>query len=149
MIDHLSFVRILHELGSLLTRYETSWSTEIVPPQKLADILNLLQEKKLTSSSAKQLLAEVFQDKSATVEEIASSKGLLSSEIPDEEYLRVVRQVAEANQSLVEDILKKGKKGKIKGLVGMTLRELNKLGRSGSIRPERVQQFVEEELGKL
>jgi Asp-tRNA(Asn)/Glu-tRNA(Gln) amidotransferase B subunit len=120
-----------------------------VHPQKLAEILNLLQEKQITSSSAKQLLADVFRDKSATVKEIANATGLLSSEVPDEEYQIVVRQVAQANPKLVDDILQKGKKGKIMGLVGMVLRELNKPGRSGSVRPERVQQFVEEELRKM
>lgn len=148
-MEILTSARILHELGSLLTKYETTWDSDIVHPQKLADILNLLQEKQITTSSAKQLLADVFLDKSVTVKEITHSTGLLLSEVPDEEYQTVVKQVAQANPKLVADILQKGKKGKIMGLVGMALKELNKPGRSGSVRPERVQQFVEEELGKL
>jgi aspartyl-tRNA(Asn)/glutamyl-tRNA(Gln) amidotransferase subunit B len=112
----------------------------------LADILVLLERKKISSNSAKQLLAEVFANKSSSVLEIATSKGLLSSDLPDDEYRMIVRRIIQANPNLVEAIVKKGQKGKIMGLLGMVMREMSNKGKTGGARPDRVKHFIEDEL---
>jgi Asp-tRNA(Asn)/Glu-tRNA(Gln) amidotransferase B subunit len=106
----------------------------------------LLEQNKISSNSAKQLFAEAFADKSSGVLEIATAKNLLISDLHDDEYRVVVRQVIQSNPKLAEAIVKKGQKGKIMGILGMVMREMSNKGHTGGVRPDRVKFFIEDEL---
>jgi Asp-tRNA(Asn)/Glu-tRNA(Gln) amidotransferase B subunit len=129
-----------------LSKEEVAWTPEMVPPRKLADILKLLREKQITYSSAKDLMNEVLHDKAATVLDIANTKGFLEQEVSENTYRAAIQRVIQANDELINDITKKGKRGKVMGLVGMTLRELEKSKKPGMIRPERLKQMIVDEL---
>ena len=129
-----------------MSKEEVAWTPEMVPPRKLADILKLLREKQITYSSAKDLMNEVLHDKAATVLDIANTKGFLEQEVSENTYRAAIQRVIQANDELINDITKKGKRGKVMGLVGMTLRELEKSKKPGMIRPERLKQMIVDEL---
>ena len=94
-------------------------------PEHFAHLVVLVEEKKVTSHKAKDLLAQMFKD-GRDPEEIMQSEGFAM--ISDEAELEsVVRGVIEENPSAVADY-KKGKMQAVQFLIGKTMAKLKGRG---------------------
>ena len=115
---------VLHELGALFTKSESSWSADLVPTSKLADLLRYLLTDKITTRSAKQILEMIFYGDPRSVDTIVQEENMTLADIPDEEYEAVAKSLIQENGSMVEAIKTKGQQGKVMWFVGQMLWEL-------------------------
>lgn len=112
----------------------------------MAEIVELVLSKRITSGAAKQLLAEALVDKSSFIHDIASAHNLLITELTDAEYHEVVSQVLEDNPDFTKSITAKNADKKVKALVGMAMGHFKKTGRHGSVEPHRLQWIIREQI---
>lgn len=117
---------VLHELGALLSTNEQSWSEEIVPDHQLASIIHQVHQKKLTTTSAKEVLKLVFEGDQRPVKDIVEAEGLAFNAMTEDDYLTLVDQVLEEYPTHVKDIVEGGKHGKVKFLLGQVMRKADK-----------------------
>ena len=128
---------VLHELGSLFTKSESSWSAHLVPTSKLADLLRYLMTDKIITRSAKQILEMVFYGDPRSVDAIVQEENMAMVDIPEEEYETVAKSLIQQHGSMVEAIKTKGQKGKVMWFVGQMLRELGQ-----SAQAEKAKQII-------
>ena len=114
---------VLHELGALLTKGEVPWLENKVSAGALADILDKLIHKKITGTTAKQVLKMVFEGDERSIQKIISEDRLTFHPLSNKDYEMLARKVVEANVEVVEQMREKGGRGKLMFLVGQMMRQ--------------------------
>jgi Asp-tRNA(Asn)/Glu-tRNA(Gln) amidotransferase B subunit len=137
---------VLHEFGALLAKHDITWTPEVLPASKMAEIVELVLSKRITSGAAKQLLAEALFDKSSSIHDIASARNLLITELTDAEYNEVVSKVLDDNPDFMSSVTANNIDKKLKGLVGMAMGHFKRTGNQGSVEPRRLQRIAREQL---
>ena len=129
---------ILGDFTRLLHATETEISDSKVTPAHLAEMLDLIDEGKLSGPAAKTLFEEMFNSGKRAAQIIAD-KGL--AQISDaKEVEGIVSQVIAANAQAVEDF-KKGKEQALTFLVGQVMRQTK-----GRASPPLVNRLLKEKL---
>jgi len=107
-------------------------------PERLAELLKLVGEKKINTTAAKEVFLEMMKSDKAP-SEIVEEKGLLQIS-DDTELEAVITRVIEANPKPVEDF-RKGKKAARGFIVGLVMKETR-----GKANPKIVNQILSEKL---
>ncbi|KAK2789669.1 hypothetical protein FQN52_006008 [Onygenales sp. PD_12] len=131
---------VLHELGGLLSKSDLPWDPERVPAQRLAEIIDLLSRKKITSSTAKSILAMVFDGDRRSIAQIVEEENLLLQSLSREEYVVLAEEVMRQNPETVTLIRDKGQLGKIGFLVG----QLKRAGEKGRVEAQKANEILRE-----
>lgn len=111
--------RVLMELGSLFKDEE--WSANRVSPEVLVSIVQQLLEKRITSRSAKKLLAEKFEGDERAVEQLITDLYLELRPLSSEQYRDLAQTLLNEKPDMVRDIVEKGQEKKIKWFVGQMM----------------------------
>lgn len=133
---------IVHELGSLLGKTDTTWSESKVSATHLSDLLCLLQRNKISNASAKDLLALVFNGDDQSVEDIARTRNMLVQEIDQAEYAAVAEALVQGNSDMVNAVKERGQKGKIMWFVGQMIREMSQKHGKGGVNAEKAKAAI-------
>ncbi|THC99902.1 hypothetical protein EYZ11_000600 [Aspergillus tanneri] len=113
---------VLHELGGLLTKADLAWDAQRVPAQSLAEIIDQLQRKQITSPTAKQVLASVFDGDLRPIPQLLEEENLLLRPLSREEYIALAESAMGQNPQMVEQIRSKNQLGKLGWFVGQMMR---------------------------
>jgi len=111
---------ILSDLLGILKETSISDESFLITPENFAEFVTLIEEGKISSRIAKEVLLEMFQtgaDPSHIIEE--KSLTLISKE---EEIEKIAKKVILKNKKAVEDF-KKGKENALQFLIGQMMRE--------------------------
>ena len=129
---------ILSEFSRLLNATNTEINNSKISPSALFDLLQLIHQGDISSTSAKLVFEEMFNSESAATDIIAQ-RGL--SQISDTKEVReIVSQVIQANAQAVADY-KAGKSTAIKFLIGQVMKVTK-----GRANPKLVGELLEEKL---
>ncbi|EPS29823.1 hypothetical protein PDE_04773 [Penicillium oxalicum 114-2] len=131
---------VLHELGGLLTKADRAWSEEIVPAQALADLVQNLNQRRITGSIAKQVLAAIFEGDSRPVSRLLEEDNLLLRPMSREEYVALAQEVLAQRPEMVEQIRSKNQHGKIGWFLGQMMR----MGEKGRVEASKAQEVLHE-----
>lgn len=131
---------VLHELGGLFSKSESPWDPQRVPAPSLAEIVHLLSQKRITSSTAKSLLTMVFDGDSRSVPQIVEEDNLLLRPMAKEEYVALAEQVISQNPQMVKQIREKGQVGKIGFFVG----QVKRMGEKGRVEAQKAEEVLRE-----
>lgn len=107
------------ELGSLYKDEE--WSEKRVSPEVLVSIIGQLLQKRITSRSAKRLLAEKFEGEQRDVEQLIEDFNMVLRPLSPQEYRDLAQTLLEEKPDMVRDIVEKGQEKKIKWFVGQMM----------------------------
>ncbi|ATP55909.1 Asp-tRNA(Asn)/Glu-tRNA(Gln) amidotransferase GatCAB subunit B [Pedobacter ginsengisoli] len=125
---------------ALLSEQEISISEFKVSPAQLADVINLVDDKKITQQIAlQQLLPLIINTEGADVNKLAADHSLLIEENGDE-LAGFVDQVLSKYEAQVQ-AYKKGKKG----VLGLFVGEVMKLAK-GKADPQKINELLQEKL---
>ncbi|MEW6027393.1 MAG: Asp-tRNA(Asn)/Glu-tRNA(Gln) amidotransferase subunit GatB [Planctomycetota bacterium] len=129
-------------LAGELMRYLNDKKVEIgqlsVKPDRLVGLLKLFDDKKITSTAAKDVWAEMLKGKSSA-SEIVSQKGL--SQISDDSVIEgFVKEVISKNEKIVGDY-KGGKKTALEALLGQVMKVSK-----GKAQPDKVRELLKKYL---
>ncbi|MDI6733066.1 MAG: Asp-tRNA(Asn)/Glu-tRNA(Gln) amidotransferase subunit GatB [Planctomycetota bacterium] len=130
-------------LTSEVLRYLNENKIEIasltITPTRLAGLVKLFDEGRISSTIAKDVFMEMFADTSASAEEIVQQKGLF--QISDDSLLEtLVKSAIENNPRMVADY-RAGKKAALEALLGQVMR-LSK----GKAHPDKARQLLQKYL---
>ncbi|KAF3483787.1 mitochondrial cytochrome c oxidase assembly factor [Arthroderma uncinatum] len=130
---------VLHELGGLFSKSDSPWDAQRVPAASLAAIVHLLTTGKITGSTAKSLLATIFDgdDQGRTVQEIVEQEGLTLRPLSREEYVAMAQEVMAKHPQMVAQI-QQGQQGKIGFFVG----QIKRMGEKGRVEAQRAEQAI-------
>ena len=132
---------ILHEFGALLsTPTSQAFSSALVPPRTLATILHVQQTSAIDRTTAKSILAKVFNGDDRDINEIIhveSSKNVMSPQ----QYEDMAEETMSKNPKMVKDIREKGKVGKLQGLLGLMMR-----AGKGAVKPQKAEEVLRRKL---
>ena len=127
-------------IRALLSEREITISEFKVSPVQLADVINLVDSKKITQQIAlQQLLPLIASNEGADVNKLATEHSLLIEENSDE-LAGFVDQVLSKYDAQVQ-AYKKGKKG----VLGLFVGEVMKLAR-GKADPQKINELLQEKL---
>ncbi|KAF3033578.1 hypothetical protein E8E12_004878 [Didymella heteroderae] len=110
---------VLMELGSLFKDEE--WSADRVPPEILVSIIQQLLEKRVTSRSAKKLLAEKFEGDERDIDQLIEDYNMQLRPLSSEGYRNLAQTLLDEKPDMVRDIVEKGQEKKIKWFVGQMM----------------------------
>lgn len=133
--------RILHELGGLLTKSQTSFHESCVSPVALAAIISALGANKITGKTAKQLLLMVFDGDVRDVETIIIQENLELQHLSDDEYAEMAQNIVEGNPAMAEKV-RSGQTEKLQWFVGLMVR-----GGKGKVEAQRAAGVLRPYLG--
>ncbi|RMZ78886.1 hypothetical protein DV738_g3561, partial [Chaetothyriales sp. CBS 135597] len=133
---------VLHEMGSLLSTADITWTPEVVPSERLAHIILLELRGEITHVSAKQVLKMVFDGDTRKIQDLVHEEGLIFVAMSNKEYEKLAAWVIEAYPDHVHDIREGGKHGKIKFLLGQMMRQAEK----GKIQATRAEEVLRAQL---
>ena len=137
---------VLHELGGLLTTSNTEWEDIRITEVELADIIINLQQKQMTSRTAKHLLATLYERPSdegrPTVEQLIEEGNLRLRPLSEEGYTALAQEIMAENPAMVAAVREKGQKGKVMWFVGQMVRR----GEEGTVEPGKAKEIVEAKL---
>ena len=150
MVSELSFLqtvlanrvhcsRVLHELGGLLSAADIPFSPNLVPPKSMASILSQLHQGGITGTTAKQLVAMVFDGEKRSIDTLIMEESLGLQRLSREDYLAMAQTFLDENEEKVRQIQEKGKLGKLKWFVGQMMRQ-----GQGNVEAARAQAVLEE-----
>ena len=126
---------MLGDLSRLLNLENTAISESKVTPDHLAQLINMVDQGKINTNTAKDVLEQVFQDGKPPAEVVAE-KGY--SQISDSSVVEAaVAEAISANPKAVEDY-RNGKTTAAKFLVGQVMKNTK-----GQAKPDLVNQLVE------
>lgn len=132
---------IINDLLSLLNEARIEVDESNIRPGSLVEIVKMIDESKISITTAKSVLEEVFKT-GRSPNEIIKEKGL--EQLDDEDLLKnVVEKVINQSPKAVEDY-KKGKKGVTGFLIGMVMRETR-----GKANPKLVAKMIENKLKEM
>src|SRR3989339_352213 len=128
---------------SEVLRYLNDTKKEIkeltVTPQGLVELVKLFDDKKITSTAAKEVWSEMLKN-NLSASEIVSQKGL--AQISDDSVIEgFVKEVISKNEKIVGDY-KGGKKPALESLLGQVMR-----ASKGKAQPDKVRQLLQKHLG--
>ncbi|HEA84403.1 MAG TPA: hypothetical protein ENI04_00240 [Candidatus Wildermuthbacteria bacterium] len=110
----------------------------LITPENFAELINLIEQGKISSAAAKEVLREMFS-KGADPSHIIEEKGL--TQVSNAKDLdKIVEKVISDNKDAVEDI-RKGKTTVIKFLVGKVMAESK-----GQANPQVAEKLLSEKL---
>lgn len=89
----------------------------------MASIVRNLLEGRITGTTAKELLAIIFEGDSRDVETIVQEENMGFQSLPREVYMEMAQGLIGENSEIVHQIQSKGKHGKIQWLVGQMMRQ--------------------------
>ncbi len=121
------------EIAGLLIKDAKDFSECAIKPSDLITIVSMVKEAKISGTSGKQILEELYKGSSSSAQEIINEKGLLQIE-DSSEVESLVEKVIKENAKVVEDVSKNP--NAIKFLVGQVMR-LSK-GRANAQRVEEI-----------
>jgi aspartyl-tRNA(Asn)/glutamyl-tRNA(Gln) amidotransferase subunit B len=131
---------MIGDLTALLREAKLSLSEAPVKPRHIADIVRLVENQKISTAGAKQVLVEAFVSGEA-VEAIVEAKGL--AQISDESALMaVVEEVVAENPGPAEQF-RAGKEGAIGFLVGAVMKKTK-----GAANPQEAQRLLRSHLSR-
>ncbi|KAF1930333.1 uncharacterized protein M421DRAFT_418647 [Didymella exigua CBS 183.55] len=110
---------VLMELGSLFKDEE--WSTDRVPPKVLVSIIQQLLEKRITSRSARKLLAEKFEGDERNIGQIIEDYNMQLRPLSPKEYRSLAQTLLNEKPDMVRDIVEKGQDKKLMWFVGQMM----------------------------
>ncbi|KAJ5095394.1 hypothetical protein NUU61_004750 [Penicillium alfredii] len=131
---------VLHELGGLLTKTDRAWDADIVPAQSLAHLVDQLQQKRITGSTAKLVLASVFDGDRRPIPQLLEEDGLLLRPLSREEYVALAEAAIALNPQMVEQIRQKNQRGKLGWFVGQMMRT----GEKGRVEAPKAEEILRE-----
>ena len=129
---------VLHELGALSSTDERPWTKDLVSVEGLAHILYYLSLRRITNSSAKDILKLKYNGDERTIPLIIDEEKLTFEDLSMAKYEEIAREVIEKNPKHVQDIKEKNKMGKIQFLMGQIMRHPDK----GSMRPQEAEKVL-------
>lgn len=118
----LTDIRVIHELGGLLSGSNSTFSSNQVPVPALASIISNLLQGRITGRTAKQLLSVVFDGDTRDVDAIISEENLRLETLSPEEYDVLAQKLLSENPDMVAKIQAKGQVGKLQFFVGQMMR---------------------------
>lgn len=138
---------VLHELGGLVD--ETSGESDplcidakgncVIPADELAQIIDHLEAKLITGTSAKYLLMRLFKERnlgtSESVITIIRKEKLRLLPLSAKEYEELARSVIEP---IIAEQIIKGQRGKVQYLIGRMMRE----GPEGRVEPKKAEEMI-------
>lgn len=110
-------------MGGLLSAAATPFSPELVPPETMVDILSNLNEDRITGTTAKQLLAMVFDGDKRTIDTIIKDENLELQRLSRDEYIAMAQGLIDENGEKVKQIQQKRQMGKLMWFVGQMMRQ--------------------------
>ncbi|MCJ1477117.1 hypothetical protein MMC13_005788 [Lambiella insularis] len=113
---------IVHELGGLLSASNTIFSTEQVPAQAFASILESVLGNRITGTTAKKILSMVFDGDRRAVDAIIEEEGLAFEALTTDEYEALAQRLLAEHPGMVEQIRVKRQVGKLQFFVGQMVR---------------------------
>lgn len=131
---------VLHELGALLTKADLPWDSERVPAQTLAELIDQLQRKHITRSTAKLVLAMIFEGDKRPVKQILEEENLILRPLSREEYVALAEAAISKNPQMVAQIREKKQLGKLGWFVGQMMRE----GEKGRVEAQKAEEVLRE-----
>jgi aspartyl-tRNA(Asn)/glutamyl-tRNA(Gln) amidotransferase subunit B len=102
---------------------EIPFSENNVSAMAMASIVRHLLERRITGTTAKELLAMTFDGDTRDVETIIQEENLGFQSLSREEYMNLAQGLIERNGEIVHQIQNKGKHGKIQWLIGQMMRQ--------------------------
>ena len=135
---------VLHEVGGLLTKMETTWDSMSIPADTLADIIDHLLRKEITGATAKKVLAMVFEGDSRDIRRLLTEENLLLRPLSREEYLALARMAVSMKPEMVTQIRDKNQLGKLGWFVGQMMR----LGVQGRVEAQKAEEILREVIFK-
>ncbi|KAF2835074.1 Glutamyl-tRNA amidotransferase subunit B, mitochondrial [Patellaria atrata CBS 101060] len=133
---------VLHELGGLLTTSGLPWDEQPIDIKTIASIVWNVDQKRITGTAAKQVLATKFEGDKRAVDQIVEEEDLLLRPLSDEQYLIMAEELVTENPAMVKAIKDKGQKGKIMWFVGQMMRK----GGDGRVEAGRAEQMLKKVL---
>lgn len=133
---------VLQELGSLLSTSDLPWSSSRVTTAQMAQIIHQTSSGHITGSTAKQILRLIFEGDRRPVLWIIEQEKLAFRPLSDEEYEQLIQDVVEKHPDIVQDIRKKGKRGKLMFLLGQVMRQ----GEDGRVEAKKAEIFLRQAL---
>lgn len=131
---------VLHELGALLTKEEIEWKPELIPAQSLAELIDQLQQKRITGPTAKVVLSMVFNGDKRPVPQLLEEENLLLRPLSREEYIALAESAISQNPQMVEQIRNKNQLGKLGWFVGQMMRT----GEKGRVEAQKANEILQE-----
>ena len=116
-------LRVLHEMGGLLSTSESAFSADRVPAKELAFVILMLSMGRITGRTAKQLLAKKFHGDTREVETIIRDENLGLVHLSEEEYVSMARELLDGHPAMVAQIKDKGQIGKLGFFMGQMMRK--------------------------
>ena len=116
-------LRVLHEMGGLLSTSECAFSADRVPAKELAFVILMLSMGRITGRTAKQLLAKKFHGDTREVETIIRDENLGLVHLSEEEYVSMARELLDGHPAIVAQIKDKGQIGKLGFFMGQMMRK--------------------------
>ena len=99
------------------------FNAELVPTNSMVEILSNLSENRITGTTAKRLLAMVFDGDRRDVNAIIHEENLALQHMSRDEYLAMAQSLIDENNDKVKQIQQKGQMGKLKWFVGQMMRQ--------------------------
>lgn len=131
---------VLHELGALLTKEEIDWEPELVPAQSLAELIDQLQQKRITGPTAKVVLSMVFNGDKRPIPQLLEEENLILRPLSREEYIALAESAINQNPQMVEQIRTKNQLGKLGWFVGQMMRT----GEKGRVEAQKANEILQE-----
>lgn len=89
----------------------------------MVDILSDLSENRITGTTAKRLLAMIFNGDSRDIKTIIYEENLALRHLSRDEYFAMAQSLIGENNDKVKQIQQKGQMGKLKWFVGQMMRQ--------------------------
>jgi len=125
---------IVGDLNSLVKQNDSSYENSKVTPEKLLELVKLLQDAKISGKMAKDILRKVFESGKSPSDIVKESGG---EQVSDTSSLQpVIDKILEANPDVVEKV-KGGKTKSADFLMGQVMRETK-----GRAKPDLVRQMI-------
>ena len=131
---------VLHEIGALLTKADTTWNPELIPASSLASLIDQLQRKHITGPTAKQVLAMVFDGDRRPIRQLLEEENLLLRPLSREEYITLAEHAITKNPQMVDQIREKNQFGKLGWFVGQMMR----MGEKGRVEAPKAEETLRE-----
>lgn len=135
----LFFNYLTTDLKGLMAKSESTIEDLKITPEDFADLITLIYKNEISSRTAKDVLAKMFET-GIDPRQVVESEGL--TQVSDESQLKeTASKIIADNPSAVEDF-KKGKENALQFLVGRAMKELR-----GSGNPQVLQKIFKDLLG--
>ncbi|OCT47769.1 Glutamyl-tRNA(Gln) amidotransferase subunit B, mitochondrial [Cladophialophora carrionii] len=133
---------VLHELGALLSSDGRHWDDNVVTSRTMADLIYRLKANEITGVSAKLILKLIYNGDKRSVSGIIIQEDLRFSEMSSESYEEIAKDIIGKYPQHVNDIVEKGKIGKLQFLMGQMMRHPRKGDMRAPIAEETLRRLI-------